>query len=688
MLILTGVVLLFLFSALYYVKYKQEKLMLEESQKQFNKEVNSLFAFKTSTLKQVAYDYTYWDDFVQNIKIKDTEWFENNITTILKSYHIEYVCVYDSSFTLIHDASSTGADDRGIITKETIIELKKAKFLNFFQNFSGGVIEISGASVHPDNDPTHTLTKPSGYLFLVKRWDKPFLEDLTILSGAEIKLFKVSDSVTKGDKYSISNAQKLLDWNNNLVAQLIFTRTSDYYKLYHSMSVYMLLIILGSIFTTLLIFHFVTRKWINKPLKLITNILKSDNPTLIKELQRCPGEFKNIGDLICEFLIQKNELIQAKDKAEESDRLKTAFLTNMSHEIRTPMNGILGFADLLKSVNLSGEKQQEFIGIIETSGKRMLNIINDIINISKVEAGMTEINISESDISEQTEYIYAFFKLEVEQKGLQFILKNTLPASGSIIKTDREKIYAILTNLVKNAIKFTSKGFIEFGYEKKGKYLEFFVKDSGIGIRQEQMEFIFDRFRQGSESLTRNYEGSGLGLSISKAYVEMLGGKIWIESEETKGSTFYFTIPYITEQSGIKIIKTAVKEIKEKYHIVNLKILIVEDDETTEKLIKTIVEKYSKEILIARNGVEAILICRNNPDIDLVLMDIKMPQMNGYEATKQIRQFNKSVIIFAQTAYALPGDRDKAIEAGCNDYISKPYSQDLFAELMERTFNK
>ena len=379
------------------------------------------------------------------------------------------------------------------------------------------------------------------------------------------------------------------------------------------------------------------------------------------------------------------ELIIAKERAEESDRLKSAFLANMSHEIRTPMNGILDFAGLLTTPNLTGEKQQEYIRIIENSGKRMLNIINDIVSISKIESGILDVNISESNLNEQMEYIHNFFKSETDKKGIQFISNNSLSKNDVVIKTDKEKLYAILTNLVKNAIKFTNEGSIEFGCKKNGKFLEFYVKDSGVGIRHEQKTLIFERFRQGSESLSRNYEGAGLGLSISKAYVELLGGKIWVESEEEKGSNFSFTIPYIIKKTE-NIVMGDFGNIEEKNQTNNLKILITEDDEITEKLIAIQVEKYSKEVLIARSGLEAVQICRDNPDIDLILMDIKMPKMNGYEATKQIRLFNKKVIIVAQTAYALLGDKEKSIETGFNDYISKPFKNVTFTELMEKHF--
>lgn len=242
----------------------------------------------------------------------------------------------------------------------------------------------------------------------------------------------------------------------------------------------------------------------------------------------------------------EEDLILAKEKAEESDRLKSAFLANMSHEIRTPMNGIMGFTELLKKPKLTGVKKVKYINIIQKSGARMLNIINDIINISKIESGQMEITISETNINEEMEYIYNFFKPELDKKGIHVQLKNKLSNKQVILKTDRDKVYAILINLVKNAIKFTSSGSIWFGYEKKSNYLEFFVSDTGEGIPKKQIEFIFDRFRRGDETYTRNQEGSGLGLSISKAFVEMLGGEIWVESEQGKGSTFYFTLPYNT----------------------------------------------------------------------------------------------------------------------------------------------
>ena len=322
----------------------------------------------------------------------------------------------------------------------------------------------------------------------------------------------------------------------------------------------------------------------------------------------------------------------------------------------------------------------------------MLNIINDIVSISKIESGQMDVAISETNVNDQLEFLYTFFRPETQQKGIVLFCQKSLPASEVIINTDREKLYAILTNIIKNAIKFSDRGTIDFGYTLQpagsagSAMLEFYVKDTGIGIPKSRQEAIFDRFVQADIGDRRAFQGAGLGLSISKAYVEMLGGTIRVDSEEGKGSCFYFTIPYrrniIENKPTLNPVADPVLEKLMK----KLKILVAEDDETSENLMAINIKMFGREILSAATGAEAVETCRANPDIDLVLMDLKMPVLDGYEATRQIRQFNTGVVIVAQTAYALPGDRVKAIDAGCNEYLAKPINKDDLMNLINRFF--
>ena len=387
----------------------------------------------------------------------------------------------------------------------------------------------------------------------------------------------------------------------------------------------------------------------------------------------------------------ETELIEAKNRAEESDRLKSAFLANMSHEIRTPMNGILGFAELLKGPRITTGKQEKYIDIIEESGKRMLSIINDIINISKIESGLMEVELTNSNINEQVEYIYTFFKPEVEEKGVELHFHNELPSEQAIVTTDREKLFAILTNLVKNAIKSTNRGTIEFGYQKKDNYLEFFVRDTGHGIPKSRMGAIFHRFVQVDNADETDRQGVGLGLAITKSYIEMLGGEIWVESEEGFGSTFYFTIPYQILSCEEKLVKADEENYKSNELLqsdLNLKVLIIEDDEASESLFSNAIEDYSSKIQKVKSGQEAIEICRKTPGIDLIFMNIRAPEINGHEISRSIRKFNKGVVIIAQTDLYLTDDREKAIESGCNEYIAKPICKTDLISLLQKYFKE
>lgn len=375
----------------------------------------------------------------------------------------------------------------------------------------------------------------------------------------------------------------------------------------------------------------------------------------------------------------EQELLKAKEKAEESDKLKSAFLMNMSHEIRTPMNGILGFLNLLNQPGLSEDEKSDYLEIVNKSGERLLSTINDIVEISKIESGDLKIDLQEIDISEVMKFHFDFFRIQAREKGIEMKVKNQISGDAAVIKTDKSKLDAILSNLIKNAIKFTNTGGIELGNYLKDNYLFFYVKDTGKGIPEDKLKVIFERFRQVESGNTKEHEGSGIGLTIVKAYIEALNGNMKISSEEGKGSTFEFSIPYQSEKSRST---TKIQIEPEKTVFDTATILVVEDDETNYYLLDRILSS-DFTVIHASSGEESVKIFKENPDISLILMDLKMPgKYDGLEATRKIRQINHEIPIIAQTAYAMEIDRIRALASGCNDYIAKPFrAQSLIALL-------
>jgi PAS domain S-box-containing protein len=378
------------------------------------------------------------------------------------------------------------------------------------------------------------------------------------------------------------------------------------------------------------------------------------------------------------------DLQRAKEKAEESDKLKSSFLANMSHEIRTPMNGILGFTELLKDPSLTGDQQHEFIEIIQISGDRMLNTINDIIDISKIESGLEEIRAQEINLETFIQGIYAFFLPMMQTKGIEFSMNENSGNPVPLINTDPDKLSSILTNLIKNAHKFTNSGSITVDYSVSDTNIKFVVQDTGVGIPANRQKAIFERFIQADIADSRVFEGSGLGLAITKSYVEMMGGNIQLESEIGVGTTFQVNLPIREHHEEKTIVPEQAAEIKPVTK--QLKIILAEDDPVSAGLLKILLRKTTDKLLIVENGKEAVDAIKANPEYDLILMDIKMPIMDGFTATKKIREFNKEVKIVAQTAFAQPEESSKAFEVGCDDFISKPINRTKLLQTIQNLF--
>ncbi len=389
------------------------------------------------------------------------------------------------------------------------------------------------------------------------------------------------------------------------------------------------------------------------------------------------------------YRLKAEESLQdAKVKAEESDRLKSLFLSNMSHEIRTPMNAIVGFAEMLQDTDLEVEQKNKFLEVIIKSGDNLLRLINDIIDISRIEAGQLKLDYSDCLVNEMINDLEIYFKQElVRQKKTNIRLFTRLghPESDFTLSTDCVRLKQVLNNLISNAIKFTDEGFIEFGYRIITGQIEFFVRDSGIGIPADMKKIIFERFGQVREAISRNQTGTGLGLTISKNLVEMLGGSIWVESFLGEGSTFYFNLPlrlgfHVADQ----VKKDTDSDGQQVFTLQGKTILIVEDVDTNFFYLNSLLSRYNGKIIRATNGRKAVELVQTDPTIDLILMDIELPILDGYKATIEIRQIRPELPVIAQTAFAMMGERERSKEAGCNDYIAKPIRKEELISILKK----
>ncbi|MFC2112054.1 PAS domain S-box protein [Bacteroidota bacterium] len=423
-----------------------------------------------------------------------------------------------------------------------------------------------------------------------------------------------------------------------------------------------------------------------------SNVWLSITVSPVLDDQNRSSNFVAILEEITERKAAEQNLRKAKEQAEKSDHLKSAFLANMSHEIRTPMNAILGFSSLLKENDLDPEQSEYYIDIINSKGRDLLRIISDIIDISRIEAGDLYMKMEPVEIFPFVRDVFNEFKEDTQVKSrsnLQFRLKLPDPEKKIIVNTDPARLKQILVNLIQNALKFTPDGFVEIGFNLLDmNNIRFFVNDSGIGIPEDKKKIIFERFRQIDDSHTREYGGTGLGLAISTNLLDLMGSELSLKSVKGQGSEFSFGMKYIlTEAPDAKTDQDDSKLPKIKLDLQGKTILIVEDDGSSYLFLETFLKRFAPEIIWAKSGKQALDIMNTNRRIDLILMDIRMPEMDGLSATRHIRKTNKKIPIIAQTAYAQVTDRKLALESGCSDYISKPVSPVELTNLLEKYLN-
>ncbi len=674
---------LLLFASLFYYNQKQEKEFHKSSSIDLEREINAIIDLNAYSYTSLISEITYWDELVDFAKNKDIVWFDNSLTYLVDTYKADYIDVYDIDNKFVAKASSTIINSKDFIPKEVFPILHKQKNIKFYVKIPEGIAFVFGATIHPSEDPYKNKTEPKGYFFMVKLMNDKYFQNLESISNSSAEYLIPGKNFI--EKKGIYYEKEIKNIKNETIATVLYKRKD---KVDFSNTRIILFIMLIGFLISIFIFNHYAIKWSKRPLKLIKEVLEKGNPTAIESLKNTRGEFRYIGKLFEENNKQRIVLEKTKKKAEESDKLKSAFLMNLSHEIRTPMNAILGFSDLLNKKNLQESEKEEYLNIIQKSGKNLIDIIDDLVEMSKIDSEIIEPKYSSVDLNAMIYSTFESVKVTVPaHKDINFKLISPKRGFKRNIITDIVKLNQVIINLLTNAIKFTEEGFVilEYDSDLKNSMIYFSVKDSGKGIPDELQEKIFSRFNKVDFISDIDNKGLGLGLAISKAYVEMLGGSISLKSELGVGSIFSFSIPLQFDKENVTESIASTKEIDLGNEEL---ILVAEDDNINYLLIEKLLKLLNFKIIRAKDGQEAIAICNENKEIDLVLMDIKMPVIDGYEAFAEIRSQNKTIPIVAQTSYSFPEEIEKIKNTGFNDFISKPIDKEKLFLIVKKYMNK
>ncbi len=590
------------------------------------------------------------------------KWIKTGAEPITKNNNIISILGY------IKDVTQEINDKNELLKAKKIAEEKEAKFRHLFENNPVALIEedlsvfeaLLSTIPKTINLEKYLNKNPS---FIIKCTSKiKFLQ----INKSALKVFGYESPIELINQLASSFNEKSFETIRKFVLsrrknEKSFIEETEYIKKD------------GSIINAIIhIFSF------NEQSKCIVAII--DISQLKQTEFKLAAKFKELQTSEEKLRATNEELIVAKNRAEESDHLKSMFIQNMSHEIRTPMNGIIGFSSLLSTAPNETQFNQ-YVKVIQNSCNQLLRIIDDILEISKLGTKQVKLLEEEINLNELLLDLFSIFEPKAKEKNLSLYLKKELSDLNSNIITDSSKLHKILSNLLENALKFTNTGYVEFGYSIHNKNLNLYVKDSGIGINLDKQKIIFKRFSQEDKDVSVKKGGLGLGLAIAKENAELLGGEIQLISAKNAGSNFIVSIPF--KPLNPELIPKEIQLTDTDYET---QVLIAEDEEINYLFLETLIEKrfgHEYKILHAKNGQEAVDICKNKK-ISIVLMDIKMPVMNGFDATKEIKKFNPSIHIIAQTAYSTNEDREIAFSVGCDDFISKPINPSNFITILNK----
>ena len=699
--------------------------LLEKKLGQNKIEIEKLVLLESSTIKNYVNENSYWDELCKALKLKDTAWISENMTAPLKTpnYNADFLLLIDTAGNLIYEKNlKVDKKPFKVDTKLNSVLYNKITSTilgNYFLEDNDRVIQLHTASIVRGND-YFRKERPSGYLLVGKIIDSSYLKKLHELNVNFDYSFATQKSSIK-DYVSVKEARitfrKSLVTLNNKTFGIIVTSYLPEIFIYSKYVKYLLIsyLVIVALIIILLFRYFLN--YFFAPLEKVINALQIHSVEPLKNIKEKNTELGSIAKMIEAYFEQNillnNEITQRKKseqdltvaldeiqkstidkiKAEQSEAAKTEFLSTMSHEIRTPINGVIGIANLLKDEKLTGQ-QKEYVDVLHFSATHLLSLVSDILDFSKIESGKVDFEKNSFDLNKICSALYQLHKFNADEKKLEFNYIPDLSLKQSIYG-DYVRLNQVLTNLIGNAIKFTNKGSISFSYNVMAETdnnctIQFKIKDTGIGILQKEQQQVFDGFSQANKNISKDFGGTGLGLTICKKLVEMQGGKINVVSEFGKGSEFIFYISF--EKHAYTAINTDVKLPLSKNNFLNgMKVLVAEDNNINILVIKRFLEKWGISYKIAITGNEALRMV-NNEIFDLILMDLHMPEMDGEDATKIIRNNPDKKIntipIIALTANASSDTQNKLLNNGFTNYISKPFNPDNLFKVLKKYYNE